>query len=266
MRCGRLLLGFAALGSSIALTTGATARSTATQELLRVLVHRPQVPVRRWWSDRTARAVLQRPAAARHGSCAPAPMTPSHLRSPIVFRLRQAVKAKSISCTRRRLGGPHCETAVCALVCMHGGAPDAGCTTCEGCRGAWGSKLCDAGTRPPRPLGAAATLALKSAASRQESLKFSPICKQGQEAGGRRPRVGQGGDLPAAHARLHAARPAGTGSCIRCTSVVPNQAPGFAIDGPRAPTESITSTTWRAVEQQGRAGWYSQGEASVMRS
>ena len=39
--------------------------------------------------------------------------------------------------------GGRCETKTCDLKCQHGGTPYDDCTKCDGCKGAWGGKLCD---------------------------------------------------------------------------------------------------------------------------
>ena len=183
------------------------------------------------------------------------------------------MKAKSISCTcDAGWAGPHCETAVCALVCVHGGTPDAGCTTCEGCRGAWGGKLCDAWNASfPASSVQLQLSALKNAsqAALQASLKYNPICRQGQECVGWGVDLGSGKavNYPQLTLNFTGSTPSWNGLKYPLgTSVVPNQAPGFAIDGPRAlPTEAdhfnYVEGLWSS--QQGRAGWYSQGEASV---
>lgn len=39
--------------------------------------------------------------------------------------------------------GDRCQNATCPLNCTHGGVPNADCTSCVGCAGAWTGKLCD---------------------------------------------------------------------------------------------------------------------------
>jgi len=39
--------------------------------------------------------------------------------------------------------GDRCQTAECQLQCVHGGAPDANCTTCEGCLPGWEGPQCN---------------------------------------------------------------------------------------------------------------------------
>jgi len=185
------------------------------------------------------------------------------------------MKARSISCAcDAGWAGPHCETAVCALVCVHGGAPDKGCTTCEGCRGAWGGKLCDTWNASfPASSVQLQLSALKNAsqAALQESLKYTPICKQGQECVGWGVDLGAGATVnyPLLTLNFSGSTPSWSGLKYPAgTSVVPSQSPGFAVDEPRvllsgADHFNYVEGLWS--EQQGRAGWYSKPAASVTR-
>ena len=183
------------------------------------------------------------------------------------------MKAKTISCScDAGWAGPRCQTAVCALVCEHGGEPNAACTTCQGCRGAWGGKLCDAWNASfPASSVQLQLSALKNAsqAALQESLKYSPICRQGQECVGWGVDLGSGKatNYPQLTLNFSSSTPSWNGLKYPVgTSVVPSQSPAFAVDEPRvllteADHFNYVEGLWSS--QQGRIGWYSQSAASM---
>ena len=94
----------------------------------------------------------------------------------------------NISCAcDKYFSGSHCEIAQCQLDCKHGGVPNKGCTTCEGCKGAWSGKLCDKWDTSVPLATLMAQLNQITNASQQmlnDQTKFNPICKQGHECVG----------------------------------------------------------------------------------
>ena len=83
--------------------------------------------------------------------------------------------------------GPHCEVAQCQLDCKHGGAPNKGCTACEGCKGAWSGKLCqvwDQSVPHSQLMTQLGEIVKASQKMLDEQAKLNPICKQGRECVG----------------------------------------------------------------------------------
>ena len=83
--------------------------------------------------------------------------------------------------------GGHCETKTCTLQCQHGGTPYADCSKCDGCKGAWGGKLCDVwnGDVPQKELMAKLDQIANASQKMLDSQRqFNPICRQGHECVG----------------------------------------------------------------------------------
>jgi hypothetical protein len=93
--------------------------------------------------------------------------------------------ASDISCTcDPGWFGPRC---ACNITCGHGGEPNAACTTCEGCLGAWSGLHCETWDASVPKSTLAARLALlknNSAEKLKADLAYNPICKSGQECVG----------------------------------------------------------------------------------
>lgn len=80
--------------------------------------------------------------------------------------------------------GDRCETKKCPLVCKHGGTPNAACSACVGCLGAWSGPNCTSwnSSVPLESLLASfATLANASQAALDSQLPLKPLCRQSQE-------------------------------------------------------------------------------------
>ena len=83
--------------------------------------------------------------------------------------------------------GRRCETAICALKCEHGGGPNANCTECIGCLGAWGGKLCDAwddGVPFTTLMNKLYAVTNASQSMLDAQAQFNPVCRQEHECVG----------------------------------------------------------------------------------
>ena len=83
--------------------------------------------------------------------------------------------------------GDHCETATCALKCKHGGSPNADCTACTGCLGAWSGKLCgtwDTTVPASKLMSKLHAFANASQKMLDDQAQFNPVCRQGHECVG----------------------------------------------------------------------------------
>lgn len=83
--------------------------------------------------------------------------------------------------------GDKCQNQTCALNCQHGGIPDAGCTQCTGCLGAWSGKQCDTWdvTVPADTLLSQLNTIFSAAQAMLDSqAPLHPLCKQSQECAG----------------------------------------------------------------------------------
>ena len=166
--------------------------------------------------------------------------------------------------------GAHCETAACGLKCTHGGVPDATCTTCQGCRGAWGGNLCDtwAAADKGKAQQQLTTLQNVSQNALLKSLAYNPICKQGQECVGWGVDLGAGdkakfplltldfsGTTPTWHGFKY---PVGT-------SVIPSQFPDFTFDTQvfNSLQEFHTFVDGKWSSQQGPIGYYDRSAEIV---
>jgi hypothetical protein len=70
---------------------------------------------------------------------------------------------------------------------VHGGAPNVNCTSCDGCLGAWGGKLCDKwDDSVPHATLMSKLDAISNASQKMldAQAQFNPVCKQGHECVG----------------------------------------------------------------------------------
>lgn len=83
--------------------------------------------------------------------------------------------------------GDRCQTQSCPLVCQHGGSPDANCTQCTGCLGAWGGKQCDqwnSSVPLDTLLSQLETIFSGAQAMLNAEAPLNPLCRQSQECAG----------------------------------------------------------------------------------
>ena len=83
--------------------------------------------------------------------------------------------------------GSRCQVKTCTLECKHGGTPYNDCTRCDGCKGAWGGKLCDkwnGGVPAGQLMAKLEQIANASQKMLDAQKQFNPICKQGHECVG----------------------------------------------------------------------------------
>jgi len=98
------------------------------------------------------------------------------------------VEVHSISCKcDDGYEGERCEASKCSLNCKHGGYPNAKCTACEGCLGAWTGTTCEVWDDKV-PLGELQakfnTLVNASQRAYEATLPYNPLCRQFQECVG----------------------------------------------------------------------------------
>ena len=169
--------------------------------------------------------------------------------------------------------GLRCGSAVCTIACAHGGVPDAACTTCLGCKGAWYGPTCSLwnASYPAHMLAARlATLKTRANASLQAQLQYKPICRANDEC------VGWGADMGRGAIALYpmlglnfsrAGLPTWNGLRYPYgVNVVPYQSRGFATDTNVFPTADdyknfATGQLW--AQGQGRRGAYSKALLDV---
>ena len=185
----------------------------------------------------------------------------------------QSVKSITCACDLGWMGD-HCEKAVCSLPCEHGGVPDAKCTMCTGCLGAWYGLNCSSWNASyPKHVLAARLDALNASAQKKlkSDLAFNPICKPGVECVGWGVNIATGAVATYQLLQLNFSKdgpswlgyqyPAGV-------DVTPHENPGFGeLDTAafKTFTDFKDYQTGKWAAEAGQSGFYARSLAEVQR-